>query len=146
MTTHYYEIINPSDHVLLVADESDELAVAIAVLVLGDGKAGVRRDDDVEVLPLLIFGGADNWLKSKGITAASLKSWVKANRPKIATVLESVFYGDISEAKALDAALAALPHDLAIAARARYNDSKRSSLSDWGAACLSWAKTLREAA
>lgn len=146
MAKRYYEIINPSDHVMLTADESDELLVAIAVLTIGNGKAGVVRDDGVEVLPLMLFGGSDIWLKDKGLTIDSIGAWMRSNRTKIAAILETVFYGSISEAKALDAALTELPRDQAIAARSKYNDEKRSSLNDWGAACLSCAKTLRATA
>jgi hypothetical protein len=141
--SRYYEIINPSDKVLLIADESDELLVAIAVLMLGEGKAGVRRDDDEDVLPLMLFGGFEQWLAAEGLTSDTFGETLKANRIKIADILETVFYGSMREAKALDLALADLPREQMLAARARYNDEKRSSLNDWGAACLSTAKNLR---
>jgi hypothetical protein len=146
MTMRYYEIINPSDKVVLAADESDELLISIAVIVLGKGRAGLQRDDDQDIVPLLFLGGFDDWLKAKGLTSDTFSETIKANRNKIATILESVFYGSISEAKALDAALTALPREQAIAARAKYNDVKRSSLNDWGAACLGWARSLRKEA
>ena len=145
MSLRYYEIINPSDKVVLTATESDELLVAIAVVMLGEGKAGVERDDDTTVLPLMLFGGFEEWLASKGLTSESFGETLHANRLKIAGILETVFYGSTHEAKALDAALAALPREQAIDARAKYNDAKRTSLSDWGAACLSWAAKLRAA-
>lgn len=139
----YYEIINPSDKVVLAANERDELLVAIAVIMLGKGKAGVERDDGADVLPLMIFGGFEEWLASKKLTSDTFGETLRTNRSKIATILETVFYGSITEAKALDAALAELPRKQAIAARAKYNDTKRSSMSDWGAACLSLAAKLR---
>jgi hypothetical protein len=145
MSVHYYEIINPSDKVVLAADESDELLVAIAIVMLGNGKAGVERDDDTTILPLMLFGGFEEWLTSKGLTTESFGETLRTNRSKIASILETVFYGSTSEAKALDAALAALPREQALEARAKYNDVKRSSLNDWGAACLSWAAKLRAA-
>jgi hypothetical protein len=143
VSLRYYEIINPSDTVVLAADESDELLVSIAVVMLGNGKAGLERDDGADTLPLMLFGGFEEWLTAKGLTADSFGETLHANRRKIASILETVFYGSISEAKALDAALAALPREQALDARAKYNDAKRSSLSDWGAACLSMAAQLR---
>jgi hypothetical protein len=139
----YYEIINPSDKVVLSADESDELILSIAIIILGKGKAGLQRDDDQDIVPLMFFGGFEDWLVSKGLTPDSFDETLQANRSKIATILETVFYGSIEEAKALDAALAGLPREHALAARAKYNDAKRGSLSDWGAACLNWARKLR---
>lgn len=145
MSTHYYEIINPSDKVVLSADESDELLVAIAVVMLGSGRAGVERDDGKTVLPLTAFGGFEEWLASNGLTSDTFGEAIHANRSKIAAICETVFYGSTGEAQALDAALETMPRDQAIEARARYNDKKRSSLNDWGSACLAWAAKLRKA-
>lgn len=142
MAKALYEIVNPSDKVL-VAAESDQVA-AIAILVLGMGRfALVRCDNGERVLPLFLLGGAEEWLAAQHI---DLGTFVKEHAVDLAAVFDSAFYGDASEAEALEAALAALAPLEREASRRAYNDRKRSSMNNIGAACISWAERCREVA
>lgn len=134
-----YEIVNPSDKVLLQAD--DELTACVATLLLGQGKYGLRDQAGETVLSIMIFGGSDEWLAEKGIT--DLAAWVTDHRAELAAVYESAFYGSANELAALELALADLPPDKRVAARKRYNEQKRTSMNNIGAACAYWAEHLR---
>jgi len=138
----HYEIINPSDKVLVTAD--DDMIAAVAVLVLGRGRYGLRRDNGDLVLQVFLLGGADEWIAEKGI--ADLEAYLKEHAAELAAVFESAFYGGVRELKALEAALEGASPEAAARGRAKYNDTKRSSMSNIGAACAEYAVRLREMA
>jgi hypothetical protein len=138
----HYEIINPSDKVLVTA--ADDMIAAVAVLVLGRGRYGLRRDNGDLVLPVFLLGGADEWIAEKGI--ADLEAYLKEHAAELAAVFESVFYGGVRDLKALEAALEGASPEAAARGRAKYNDTKRSSLNNIGAACAEYAARLRELA
>lgn len=139
----HYKIVTPSDRVIVTSD--DELVAAIAVLFLGEGRYGLRRvDDDESVLPIFLFGGAEEWLKERGID--DIGTYLREHATQIAVVLESAFYGSASELRALDAALAGQPDDAAAKARRTYNDMRRSSMNNIGTACLAYAERFRQIA
>ena len=54
-----YEIINPSDKCFIAS--SDREAACAAVLILGDGMYALRDETGAPVMPILAFGGADEW-------------------------------------------------------------------------------------
>lgn len=147
-----YEIINPSDKVLVEADDED--VACVAVLLLGEGRYGLRRvDTDVTVLPVFLIGGAVEWLHARGIVskptvdAPGLHDWIKAHARELAAVFDSAFYGRESELKALKKALEHVS-DPVVRREAvrRYNDEKRSSMNDIGSACAHWAKQMTKIA
>lgn len=137
-----YEVVNPSDHVILAA--FDDLTAAVATLLLGQGAYGLRDAAGNAVLPLFLLGGAEEWLADKGI--ADLAAWVTDHRLELVAIYESAFYGTPTEYTALQLALADMPPDQRLAAVRRYNDEKRSSMNDIGAACAHWANHLRKMA
>lgn len=143
MTMRRYEIINPSDACCIEAPS--DLIAGLAIMLISEGRYGLRRDDDETTLPILAFGGDAPivaWLKENGIEGLeAMGAFVSENTEAIARTLESIFYGSMSQAKALDDALAGLPD--ALERRAKFNDGKRSSMSDIGKACLSYAAALR---
>jgi len=146
---HVYEIINPSDHVILQCD--DDLVAAIAVLVLGQGKYGLRRDaekagdPEVTALPVFILGGHEAWLKAKGIPSmAQLGIWVREHGLQIAACLDTAFYGTPRDFAALTKAIEKLPEDKRGGAIEQWNETKRTSMNNIGEACAELARWCRD--
>lgn len=136
-----YELINPSDKIILSCE--DDLVAACCALVLGRGRFALCRcSDEVEVLPLLFGTRSETWLKENGIE--DLAAYLDEHCDQAVACLESVFYGSIREIDALESALSEVDGAARVAAMARYNNRKRSSLNDIGAACHEIATLLRE--
>lgn len=139
-----YEIINPSDKVIVSCD--DDTVAAAVVLLLGRGRYGLRRCDGSDnkqvTLPIFLMGGSDEWLEAKGILDFGV--YLDDHKDQAIACLESAFYGDLAELEALDAALSLLDSTSRFAAMQRYNDRKRNSMNDIGAACREIAQMLRE--
>lgn len=140
----HYEIINPSDKVIIASE--DDLTAAVAVLLLGEGRYGLCRADPAgkQVLPILLFGGVDDWIKQHGIH--DLDTWLNNHALDLAVVFESVFYGSLNELEALESAIGNLAEPSRREARNNYNDKKRASMNNIGARCIAWAKRCRELA
>lgn len=78
------EIINPHDKITI--DYSDQEAADCAVIVAGEGRYGIDGDDG---LPLLLFGGHEEWCSKKhGCSIKELLERVGMHR--LATALESM--------------------------------------------------------
>lgn len=122
-----YDLVNMSDAVTFVGDD-DTLAGA-AVLVLGRGRYGLNNENGDSVLPLMLFGGLDEWLKERSI--ADFDGYLAANRIGIAGFLDTARYCDVSERKRYGDAV-------------KMDDDRRSSLNNIGAACKQIAEHLRE--
>lgn len=150
-----YEIINPSDSVCIEA--SDEIVACVAVLLLGEGAYGLNRcKDGKSVLPITMLGGGDQWLADHGVVpqealkhppkyGEALHAWIDAHAGAMIRVYESAFYGDPSEHRAFEAAMAAIEDPMVRAeSRRRFNDERRTSLTNIGARCQEWALRIRE--
>jgi hypothetical protein len=137
-----YEIINPSDAYTMVA-ESFHVAAA-AVLLLGQGKLGLSCEEDPEQhVPVMLFGGAEEWLKKHGLE--DLSGFIESHKGEVATALESVLIGDIIDRKTFERVLSVIKdQDERNAARAAYHDEKRSSMNDIGRAAWIYAAALRK--
>lgn len=143
-----YELINPSDQITFEGD-SDQVAIA-AGLLLGEGKVGMRKVGDAEnidVLPLLLFANEEQINAALGahdMSLGTLSGWMDANKAALADFLESVLYGSARDRELFTAMTAKLSVDEVRKQRAVWNERKRSSLNDYGAFCLSFAKGLRK--
>ena len=60
-----YELVNPSDHIEFKSHS--EHAAVVAVLILGEGKYGIRTADDSFNMPIFLLGGTKEWLDEKGM-------------------------------------------------------------------------------
>jgi hypothetical protein len=136
------EILNPSDAVTIEAD--DIVAAGIAVMIVGDGWYGLENEEGEQVVPITALGGSESWLKDNGIP--DIKSYIKENRLKMAEILESVLYGHARDRALFNAAVEKMSNEDARLYREQWDDKKRSSLNHIGAACLHYAKALREMA
>ena len=136
-----YEIINPSDAVCI---ESNDLGLAgLAVMMLSSGYGLYDENGNVAV-PITMFGGGEEWLKEHGIT--DITQSIKDNAEKLAIIFESCFYGKPSDKEMLDLALSKMTPQDAEIYRSKWNDKRRSSITNIEKYCLKNAKRLREIA
>lgn len=134
-----YEIINPSDPITFECDDDD--VARVAALVLGRGAYGVQREDGERVLPVLRFGGFDEWYKAfTARVGCTLNGWIRGNRGRMAVALDTTAVCSLSNRKALLAATKGDPE-----AVARWNEEKRSSMNNICKAARALAKNYREA-
>jgi hypothetical protein len=131
-----YELINPSDAASFETD--DEEALCVGVIFIGKGRYGLDSEGR-KVLGLALFGiGAEEMAER---VDGFMKTAPDA-RARVAAALRTVLYCSESDRKALGAAFEGLPEDQRLAAMARFNDSKRSSINDIGKRCLAVASAL----
>jgi hypothetical protein len=138
-----YEIINPSDQCSVAADE--DAVAAVAVLLLGDGFYGCQRDDGTSLHTLIAFAGPgalDAVLADLGI--ADLADYLVATSPAIATCLESLMYCGLGDRRALETVFEDFTDEARTEAVRRYNDERRTSMSNIGARAAAIAARLRE--
>lgn len=136
------ELTNPSDAITFVV--SDPKVAGVAILLLGNGWYGLTDKDGNSIVPLMMFGAHEKWLKDNGITDTN--AFIMANAVLMAEFLETVAYGSIAEREALDIAVTRMTPENAAAHREWWNDRKRSSLNNIGAAALKMAKGFRKIA
>ena len=136
------EILNPSDAVTI---ETDNIVPAgIAIMIVGDGWYGLENEEGEQVVPITVLGSSEAWLKEHGVD--NIEEYIKENRLKMAEILESVLYGHAEDRALFNAAIEKMSKEDAQLYREQWNDKKRSSLNDIGAACLHYAKAFREMA
>jgi hypothetical protein len=141
MMTMLFEIINPSD---AYGIEGEELTCAVAVLLLGEGQYGLEIMDEGErkgetTLPLLLFGGVEEWLAEVGIE--NLGTYYAEHALELAEALDTVEINPV----AYQIALRCLPDGADLNAfRAIWHDKHRGSLNDIGARAGQLATRLRK--
>jgi hypothetical protein len=142
-----YEIANPSDACTIEADDS--VLAAIAVLILSNGAYGLYDEDGRTVLPIFAFSGPERlieWLKDHGIEDGKIDEFYAKNGDEMAKILESVAYGKIDDRKGITALTDKMSAADRLEALSKWNESRRSSVTDISAACLGLAKVFREKA
>ena len=126
-----YELIASRDPITFHA-ESDAVAF-YAGLILGSGRASVRREDD-ESIPCMFLLESSEQVDStiQIVLGTDLDTFARANAKAIGAAFSSFAYGRIESRRTFDAAVAAIadPDDLA-AFKASHEDCNRSSLSAW---------------
>lgn len=133
------EIVNPSDAVTIEAD--DVTVAGVCTFLLSRGACGLKNEQGETVFPILMFGGFEDWLKENGIT--DLDMWITNHKDEMIKVLESVVYGNIGSRKLFQSAIEKMTSENAAKYREEWNDKKRSSMTNIGAAYLAYAKKLR---
>lgn len=81
-----YELVNPHDPIFLETD--DERFAKLAVLCLSTAY-GIRDTDGNLVMPILLFGGMDEFLANEFGGRDAANELVESNLLKIADVLDS---------------------------------------------------------
>jgi len=144
-----YKIINPSDALTLEADVADEALAGLAIIILSKGNYGLTDANDVTVCPIFAFSCPERlveWLGDRNISNGSADEFILANGDKLATILESVVYGNVSDRRLLVSAMAAMEPAVAAQYLAEWNDTKRSSMTNIRAKALELASHLRQRA
>lgn len=120
-----YELINYSDPYTLESD--DEAAVCLATLLLGSGKYGLRDPNGDTVMPILFFGGHDEWCLARyGKTVDVLLN--STDKTKIIMALDSVLLGEDRE--------------ISLRMSEKQRDRLRTSLNNIGAYAKSLVKAI----
>lgn len=143
MTT--FEIINPSDYLTIQAE--DPVAAAVPILVIGGGRLGLRNlATDETVLPVMLFGGLDDWLADHGFANVdALWAWTAEHWRDVVAAMESVVVGDGDSRKLLEVELERIEGDAAKREhRIAFNDARRSSLNDIAGLLMQNAERYRE--
>lgn len=125
-----YEVSNPSDRVTFEAPD-DEVAT-LAVIILGEGAYGATSEDQERVCGIAIFGGIPT--NTGGVTEANLATRLEARKLDVAIALESLIYCSISDRAAVKAAGGDL---------SKWNEAKRSSMTNIGIRAAALAKAMR---
>lgn len=142
-----YEVVNPSDPVTIESD-SDTTA-SVAILLVGQGKYGLRRDGDT-VMPLLFLAEEEDlsrWLTENGVAGGlgGLQKFIDENTPEIASTLDTAMVASPSDRAAIAETIRASGGDQVKAIRA-WNEAKRSSMNNICGACFKIASRLRSLA
>lgn len=139
-----FEIINPSDPYSL---ETGEWAVAcLAAPVLGHGQYALHEiGGEGRLMPIFIFGGADEWFKKQfGKTIEQLIDVVP--RPAIADCLDSMLIGSARDRQSFHEALTFIDDpEKKRQYWEQWHESHRSSLNDIGGRARKMAAALRKA-
>lgn len=134
-----YEIINPSDPITIEAEE--ELIAQVVTLLLGQGKMGLKDEAHETVLPLFLFGGADEWLEERGIVGETgLNDFIVLHRRELAECFMSAMVCKPGQRRALLKALQGAPDPQK--ALQVYNEEQRSSLNDFCGYAHAWGRKL----
>lgn len=126
-----YELINPSDAITFKA-ESDKIAFFCA-LILGNGKAGISREDgkEVEESPMLMFVSNPLPIIEKYL-GCSLVEFKDNNLGEISECFLSFAYGTFSDRAAFDRDVASFKTSIGLEAYLEaHEDRNRSSMSKW---------------
>jgi len=132
-----YELINPSDPMTFTGN--DDTVAAIAILVFSNGKYGLKRKGNDEVLPIFLFGGGSVWANEK---VGDLDAWFAANKRAVGEFLGTCAYGDAADREAYDKAISMMGKKEAEEFREWHQDKNRTSMTNIGKAALSWSKKL----
>ncbi len=134
------EVINPSDQITLSGENYE--AVALAVMLMGEGKYGAREiGGDCDVPPFL-FGGHDEWMSDKFGRSVS-DSLGAIDRSLIASVLESAVIGNETSRIGYEKVASKLDGVELEQWRDEYHDRERSSMNDICGRAWAMAKNLR---
>jgi hypothetical protein len=140
----YYELVNPSDPVTFQAP--DLKIAALVTLILGHGQfAANPEDENAEGVPLMLFGGAEEWWNER--FQEPMENAGDRDRERLAIALRSVCYGSTTDRKLYDSALLAITDPEKRAGFiAEWNDRHRSSMNNIMGRAHSIAERLEQPA
>lgn len=132
-----WELINPSDAYTL---QGGFKAVALATLLLGEGRYAAREVRGDREVPIL-FTGAREWFRER--FGQDIDVAAQVNRKDMADALDSVMIGSPQSRQAYETALRHIPEAGRAAYRAEVLDGARSSINDIGERAWRLAAALR---
>ena len=130
-----YTISNPSDPYTIESD--NEFVACYAVLL----PYGLSTEKD-NIMPILLFGGFEEWLMKAFGSKSIPNEWVLENREAIIKALESVLIGSPRDRKELNSALALMPDT---DAREQYKQQWMDRRRSIGGRAREIAKAMRAA-
>lgn len=139
-----YSIVNPSDPYTIEASSLD--VAAMAAILIGQGRYGLKSLDDSESMPILAFGGAEEWFQ-KNFRESIMETQNRVMDTKMAEVancLDSVLYGDAQDRLDFLATTEGMDRQAFEDARIARHDGLRSSMNDIGERAYSMAAKLRK--
>lgn len=142
-----YEIINPSDKVLITGDDMEVLAVALCFI--GNGKYALCNQDGDQVVPIFLFGGHDEWFTEQfGVDLSTSIDRVTDTKPEaLIEALESCFIGDFSDLASYQKGLDLIEDaDKREQWREHWKEERRSSLNDICGRAWTYADQVRNLA
>lgn len=142
-----FEVCNPSDKATIEAD--DPVVACVATLLVGRGQLGLLDENGDILLPVFLFGGADEWIaKNIGAEEDSLPQYVDANLEALVAALDSCMYGGAADRKAYQRGLDLVADDpeKREAWRQGWAEDRRTSTSKICAAYWGFAEHLRQRA
>lgn len=125
-----YEIINPSDKTSFMAPNL--MIASLVTMILGGGQYGAEPEnpDENEGVPLMLFGGADEWWQEH-FPDEPMEGAIDRHQSDVAACLRTVAYGGITDRKLFDSAIKAIDHpEKRDAFVKEWNDRNRSSLNN----------------
>lgn len=135
-----YQLIGRDEDATIEA--SDELVACVATIELGRGFVSLTRGDaeGTRVLPLLAFGGAEEWRESVGIR--DYIEFLEDHRAEIARVLRTAAYGTVREREAVLEGIDPDDEAARSVALAAWNDDRRSNPKDLCARAVRLAESI----
>ena len=138
-----YELINPSDEITFKA-ESDKVAFFCA-LILGNGKAGISRQDgkEVEQSPMLMFH-EDALSVIESYLGCGLSDFADNNLNELSDCFLSFAYVGFSGLAFFDLHVASLWAEVNLQASLKDHENRnRSSISRWVKGAWEYGKTYK---
>lgn len=134
-----YSIVNPSDPYTLKADLFEY--AAIACLLLGNGAYGLQDEDGQTAVPIMIFGGHEEWFKAKfGSGLNELFDLIDWN--KLADCLDTVLYGNFKDREMVEKTVPLLPESARDQWLTEWHD-RHGSANDIGKSAKGWSERIR---
>lgn len=134
-----FRLINPSDPYIFVADDLETAALVVFTL---STTYGACTEDEKVVVPVFIFGGAEEWYAEK--FGRNVKDGMTAKNKQIIDALNSMTLGGFEDRRRYEAALAAITEaDKKAEFIAKWQDG-RTSVNDIGTYCHKSAEALLE--
>lgn len=136
-----FEIINPSDKYTIEAPDLE--IAALAVCVPGEGKYALQGIDNLNEVPIFLFGGHDEWFK-RNFGCSFTDSLERSDKAKLADCLDSTLIGDENDREAFNYARKKVAPEAFEGWRAGWMGARRSSTNNIGHRAYAYAEALRE--
>lgn len=133
-----YEFITPSDPITFKTE--NEKVAFFCCLILGGGKAGMRREDGEGCESPMVFLSPDPMPAIEQYLGCSLAEFDEPNISEIIDCFQSFAYGSLSERKKYDATVSNISNPEVLKAFKKEHENKnRSSMSKWVQAAWAYA-------
>ena len=142
-----YKIINSLDEATIEAGTADEVLACLAIIFLSKGKYGLEDSNGMMVCPVFEFARPERlmeWLTNRNISNESMDDFIASNGSKLATILESLAYGSVSDRREIKEKMDAMSADDATSFLAKWNNAKHPSPTELYVQALAMSMQLRK--